>query len=88
MIPRSSKHYDLPILTLALLAVISVFLHSNARDGSAVAQTSPAFSDYHSQLPGHAHHITLQDLPQPFATPSADTPSEVLERPADGVANG
>ncbi|HVJ04387.1 MAG TPA: sorbosone dehydrogenase family protein [Candidatus Saccharimonadales bacterium] len=45
-------------------------------------QASSAFSDFRSQSPGRVHHIALKDLPKPFATSSADTPSGVIERPA------
>jgi glucose/arabinose dehydrogenase len=82
MSPRSS-HNDLPVLTLALLAIISLFLYFNTQDSSATSQSSPVFSDFRSQSPGREHHITLRDLPPPFATPSADTPSDVIERPAN-----
>ncbi len=49
-------------------------------DGPVSAQVT-VFSDFRSQSPGRSHHITLRDLPQPFATPSADAPSHVIARP-------
>ncbi len=76
------KRSDLVILSLALLAAVSVALHSSAQYGRGAAQNSSVFSDYRSQLAGRAHRIALQDLPRPYATPSADLSSTVIERPA------
>src|SRR6266702_877053 len=81
MRPRTSQR-TLPLLTISLLACISLFVFLRTRDHEATAQASSAFSGFRSQSPGRVHHITLQDLPKPFATSSADTPSDVIERPA------
>ncbi len=83
MSTRTPQRSYLPILVFALAISAYVCLHAYVDDSHAGAQTSPPFSDYHSQSPGRTHHITLQDLPQPFATPSANNPSTVVERPAD-----
>jgi len=83
MYPRTPNHSELLILTLGVVAVASVGVHCSAQHGRAAAQTPSVFSDYRSQAPGRAHHITLQDLPQPYATPSAAARSEVVERPAN-----
>ena len=50
--------------------------------GRGHLRLSAVFSDYRSESPGHWHHITLLDLPLPYATPSADAPAQVIERPA------
>jgi glucose/arabinose dehydrogenase len=76
------KRSDLVILSLALLAAVSVVLHFSGQYGRGAAQNLSVFSDYRSQSAGRAHRITLQDLPQPYATPSADLRSGVIERPA------
>jgi glucose/arabinose dehydrogenase len=83
MHPRTPNHLNLLILTLALLAVVCVRLHFSAQHAAVAAQSSSAFSDYRSQSPGRVHRITLADLPQPYATPSADLPSGQVERPAN-----
>jgi glucose/arabinose dehydrogenase len=75
---RSLRH-NFPLLALAVLAMISLFLTLHGR---ASAQSN-GFSDFRSQSPGTVHHITLKDLPKPYATPSADTPSQVIARPAN-----
>jgi glucose/arabinose dehydrogenase len=46
------------------------------------AAPASAFSDFRSETPGHWHHITLMDLPPPYATPSASEQAKVIERPA------
>lgn len=74
-----SRRHDLWFLALVLLAIMSLVLTLHKR---ASADDS-VFSDFRSQSPGTVHHITLKDLPNPYATPSADTPSEVVARPAN-----
>jgi glucose/arabinose dehydrogenase len=44
---------------------------------------SSVFSDYRGEHPGATHKITVQDLPQPFATPSVDHGARIVRRPAD-----
>ncbi len=41
----------------------------------------PPFTDYRFEKPGTIRHITLRDLPAPFATPSASNGPEVVARP-------
>jgi glucose/arabinose dehydrogenase len=83
MSSRLLRWYYLPLIPFTLLALVCLLLYLYARNGSASAQASSAFSDYRSQSAGRVHHITLQDLPQPYATPSADAGSEVIARPAN-----
>jgi len=55
----------------------------------AVASTSasstpppkPPFTDYRFEKPGAVHHITVQDLPAPFASGSATAPPRIVARP-------
>ena len=42
-----------------------------------------AFSDYRSQAPGKLHHIRITDLPDPYATLSVDSGTELIPRPPD-----
>lgn len=44
--------------------------------------TSP-FTDFHGEQPGQIHHITVADLPQPYATKSSAVFSRPVPRPAD-----
>lgn len=55
---------------------------SNA--ASAVKDPSPQspFTDYRYETPGTTRKITVNDLPQPFATQSADNGAELVARPA------
>jgi glucose/arabinose dehydrogenase len=82
MKPRTSQR-TLPLIIVALLACFSLFLYLRMHDHASTAQASSAFSDYRTQSPGSVHRITLQDLPKPFATGSADTPSGPIDRPAN-----
>ena len=79
MRPRSLRL--LAIFTLGLLPALLLLLNVHA--SRAAAQASSVFSDYRSQSPGRSHHITLRDLPPPYATASADLSSQVIERPAN-----
>jgi glucose/arabinose dehydrogenase len=66
----------LAALTLATLAVLPM-----------AAQTltgKDAFTDYSKEHPGVRRHITVADLPQPYATPSANAGAAIAPRP-DGV---
>ena len=46
-------------------------------------ESSSAFSDFHQQVPGTSHHISIADLPKPFATPSAAAVAHMVDRPAN-----
>jgi glucose/arabinose dehydrogenase len=72
-----------PVLVPALLAcaLSVVTVHSAAAQASA---DHVVFSDYRQQRPGVVHHITLADLPEPFATESAANGPTVVARP-DGA---
>jgi len=43
----------------------------------------PPFTDYRFEQPGTVRHITLQDLPEPYATESATAGPKIVARPAD-----
>jgi glucose/arabinose dehydrogenase/mono/diheme cytochrome c family protein len=49
----------------------------------AAAPPSAPFTDYRFEKPGTVRKITVQDLPQPFATKSADNGPKVVARPND-----
>ncbi|HEX3738102.1 MAG TPA: PQQ-dependent sugar dehydrogenase [Terriglobales bacterium] len=42
---------------------------------------TPPFTDYRYESPGTVRHITIKDLPQPFATQSATNGPKVVARP-------
>jgi glucose/arabinose dehydrogenase len=49
----------------------------------AAAPPNAPFTDYRFEQPGTVRKITVQDLPQPFATKSADNGPKVVARPSD-----
>lgn len=50
---------------------------------SSAPPPKPPFTDYRFEKPGTVRHITLQDLPAPFATDAATAPPKVVARPAN-----
>ncbi|MGC2210690.1 MAG: PQQ-dependent sugar dehydrogenase [Candidatus Korobacteraceae bacterium] len=82
---RSPYRQSLFVAGTLLLALLWLPAGRQRRDAYAMAEDAapaPAFSDYRSETPGHWHHITLMDLPPPYATPSASEQANVIERPA------
>lgn len=56
--------------------------HAPALTGPDTTQTGP-FMDFHSEEPGKVHHITVDALPEPYASKSAAIFSRPVPRPAD-----
>ena len=50
---------------------------------STAPPPKPPFTDYRFEQPGAVRHITLQDLPEPYATESATAGPKIVARPAD-----
>lgn len=44
---------------------------------------NPPFTDYRFEQPGTVHRITVQDLPEPFASESATNGPKIVARPPD-----
>ena len=76
---RSLTPVLVPALLVCALGVVAV--HSAAAQASG---DHVVFSDYRQQRPGVVHHITVADLPEPFATESAANGPTVVPRP-DGA---
>ena len=72
-------------LCLALLLVGYAWLTLPALpDDKARASDGPkVFTDYHGEKAGVVHKITPKDLPQPYATRSADNHPKLASRPTD-----
>jgi len=49
---------------------------------ASVGGDQSAFGDYHADRPGARHHITVADLPAPYATGSASNSPSTVPRPA------
>ncbi|MBV9625818.1 MAG: PQQ-dependent sugar dehydrogenase, partial [Acidobacteria bacterium] len=43
----------------------------------------PPFTDFRFEKPGNVRRITVQDLPEPYATDSATAPPKIVPRPSD-----
>ena len=85
MSSRSPYRHSLFVAGPLLLALLSPQLGWQGQGAYAMAEEvsgSTAFSDFRSETPGHMHHITLLDLPVPYATPSANAGAKVIARPA------
>lgn len=74
----------LPLSLAAACAGISVALALPPADEPGKVLTgAEAFSTAATEKPGTFRKITVEDLPAPFATPSAANQSHVVSRPAD-----
>ena len=49
---------------------------------ASVGGDQSAFGDYHADRPGARHHVTVADLPAPYATGSASNSPGTVPRPA------
>lgn len=69
----------------AIATCVALFLFAAGREINAAGQSggSGPFTDFHGEQPGNVHHITVADLPQPYATKSAAVFSRPAPRPAD-----
>ncbi|HXQ27586.1 MAG TPA: sorbosone dehydrogenase family protein [Candidatus Acidoferrales bacterium] len=56
---------------------------SHAVDPNAKPGTPGVFTDFKGEAPGNVHHITANDLPDPYATKSSAVFSRPVPRPAD-----
>ena len=78
------KAFLLPLSLAAACAGISVALALPPADEPGKVLTGPeAFSTATTEKPGTFRKITVEDLPAPFATPSAANQSHLVPRPAD-----
>ena len=75
-------------LAIAAGALLSVVVATTARNDADAADRGPlltgaaAFGDWRADAPMVRRKITVEDLPQPFATRSADNEPRVVRRPA------
>jgi hypothetical protein len=76
-------------IAIAFCLVLAVFLVSRREDSrvransQAKAAAASPFTDFHGEQPGRIHHITVADLPQPYATKSSAVFSRPVPRPPD-----
>src|SRR5437016_4401271 len=69
---------------MRLATIVGVFVSFSGLALSAQDGTSP-FYDYRGESPGHAHKITLSDLPAPNATKSANNFPVPFPRPEGAI---
>src|ERR1051326_8244984 len=72
------------LITLVGIALIFSGTHSRGRSqekSHEVIAGKAAFSDFSQQKPGIFRKITVQDLPEPFATRAADNGPSLVRRP-------
>ncbi len=67
----------------ALIVLAASRLRTPRVHAAAKADDNGVFTDFHGETPGRVHHITVADLPQPYATKSAAVFSRPVARPAD-----
>ena len=74
-----------PAYSIAALAAVVLFpaAIASAQSTGPLLTGQAAFTDYTKEQPGVRHHITVGDLPQPYATPGVDAGSSNIPRPAD-----
>jgi glucose/arabinose dehydrogenase/cytochrome c2 len=68
----------------ALVAYLGTLRAEPSPSSSSTYVSSAAFGDFHRDAPGQVHHITLADLPAPFASPSVRNAPSIADRP-EGV---
>ena len=71
------KRYAVLAVAAALAPLGASFAEDSVRSGQA------AFGDYNTDAPGVWRHITVADLPQPFATPSSRNNPKLVPKPDD-----
>jgi glucose/arabinose dehydrogenase len=73
------------MLKLIALIVLGALPQAAMAQDQPVLQGQGALGDFTHDAPGVRRHITLADLPEPYATKSADTGSQVVKRPPGAV---
>jgi len=53
------------------------------QDAFDVSADAGPFTDFHGEMPGHVHKITVNELPAPFSTKSSTNGPDVVPRPAN-----
>ena len=67
-----------------LAALMAVYCSAQSSGQSGVLTGQDAFTDYSKEHPGVRRHLTVADLPAPYATQGVDNGAEMVERP-DGA---
>jgi glucose/arabinose dehydrogenase len=70
-------------VSYAAAALVSAVLLGGAPGFAQVLTGQNAFTDYSKEHPGVMRHLTVKDLPAPYATPGVDHGPDMVERPKD-----
>src|SRR5579875_3179837 len=82
------KRIGLMVVCVAATTLVAAFDFSDVRN---VIRGQAAFDSYKTEKPGDYRKITVADLPQPYATPSAGNPPTEVAQPSGAwpqVPNG
>ncbi len=72
-------------MTTHYLSTLTAFLAAVGGLRAAELAGEGAAGNWQSDVPGNVHRIRVEDLPQPFATPSAQKAPTIAERPEGAV---
>ena len=72
------------ILAAVTLIVATLIPFSVARSADVKAGQGP-LGDFINDAPGVQHHVTVNDLPEPYATKSVDSGQKLIKRPAGAM---
>ncbi len=75
--------FRLAAVSVCLLATTAFAQEASSPDNAKVRTGQAAFTNYQQEKPGVARKITLADLPQPYATPSANNDATIVPRPSN-----
>jgi glucose/arabinose dehydrogenase len=68
-----------------LIAYLGTLKGGEAEPIPTAAAAPSRFGDYRTDAPGVRHHITVSELPAPFATPSVHNGPKVVPRPGGAI---
>ncbi len=68
-------------LSLAAILPVVALILINDRESNAAPADRVIFAGFKAQHPGLIHHITVNDLPAPYATKSVDNGADMVPRP-------
>ncbi|HSY03254.1 MAG TPA: PQQ-dependent sugar dehydrogenase [Acidobacteriaceae bacterium] len=71
----------LPVFSLATLMALAPLLAGAQAHGQQALTGQNAFTDYSQEHPGVIRHLTVADLPAPYATKGVDNGAEMVPKP-------
>ena len=72
-----------PCYSLAALMALASLLAGASAHSQQVLTGQDAFTDYSQEHPGAIRHLTVADLPAPYATKGVDNGAQMVPKPAD-----